>query len=824
MTKYIKILAYSLFLAVAAQPANGTEKIYKLWYTAPAANDGGVFEKDWSDRPTDADWERYSLPIGNGYMGASVFGRTDSERILLSDKTLHIRGLWGTETNTAFANVYLDFFHNNRKDYERSLTLNDGIQRVQYSYQGTTYKRTYFASYPDKIIAIKLTADQAASITFNLRIQIPYLVPFGALQRPDSITKGYLSGPTQTRFSGNGRTGRVVAESNDILSMRGETEYLKMIYEGRIKVIPYGGSIHANRTDDGNDWLHVEKADSAVILLTTGTNYKLQTSVFEGAPAGRLKNQADPHDEVVRTIEKASALGYEQLLERHSADYRQFFDRVKIDLGEALPVLPTDKLLKDYKEGKNSNYLEELMFQYGRYLLICSSRKGTLPPLLQGVWNQYELAPWNNNYTHNINIQMNYWPVFSTNLAELFESYVDYYKAYRPKAEQIASAYIRKHHPDAYSSKPGDNGWVIGAGAGPFFIGQPGGHSGPGTGGMTAKLFADYYYFTADDDILKEISYPAIAGMAQFFCKTLTDTLGHMLAYPSSSPEQFSKLTGKPYPTVGCAFDQQMIYETFNDVLKTSRILHRSNALTRRIKKLMPQLDPVIVGKSGQVKEYREEEYYDDIVLETNHRHISNLIGLYPGTLINHQSPQWIDAAQTTLNLRGDASTGWSMAHKLNLWARTGNGERAHQVLETLLKTAVADNLWTNCIAVLRSPFQIDANFGTTAGIAEMLLQSHEAYISPLPALPDNWQTGSYEGLVARGNFEISVQWKDKRITQLQIRSRKGMPCRIKLPDGGTLQLTDSKRHEVAYRLEEGNIASFGTQANEVYTFRCEEE
>lgn len=381
MTKYIKILAYSLFLAVAVQPANGTEKIYKLWYTAPAANDGGVFEKDWSDRPTDADWERYSLPIGNGYMGASVFGRTDSERILLSDKTLHIRGLWGTETNTAFANVYLDFFHNNRKDYERSLTLNDGIQRVQYSYQGTTYKRTYFASYPDKIIAIKLTADQAASITFNVRIQIPYLVPFGALQRPDSITKGYLSGPTQTRFSGNGRTGRVVAESNDILSMRGETEYLKMIYEGRIKVIPYGGSIHANRTDDGNDWLHVEKADSAVILLTTGTNYKLQTSVFEGAPAGRLKNQADPHDEVVRTIEKASALGYEQLLERHSADYRQFFDRVKIDLGEALPALPTDKLLKNYKEGKNSNYLEELMFQYGRYLLICSSRKGTLPPI-----------------------------------------------------------------------------------------------------------------------------------------------------------------------------------------------------------------------------------------------------------------------------------------------------------------------------------------------------------------------------------------------------------------------------------------------------------
>lgn len=817
-------LGFLLSLTALLQAADGKEKVYKLWYDRPAPNNGAVFEENWSDRPTDTDWERYSLPIGNGYMGASIFGRTDTERILLSDKTLHIKGLWGTETNTAFANIYMDFFHNSRENYERSLTLNNGLHQVRYKHQGTTYQRTCFASYPDKVTVIKLTANRAGSVSFHLRAQIPYLTPFGPLQRTDSITKGYLSGATQTRFSGNGRTGKVSAESDDILSLRGNTEHLNMIYEGRIKVIPYGGNVRAHHAADGNDWLSIEKADSAIVLLAIGTNYELKSSVFEGASEDRLKGNADPHDALVGIIEDASAKGYDCLLDRHLADYRHFFDRVHIDLGEEIPSIPTDKLLEAYKQGQYSNYLEELMFQYGRYLLISSSRKGTLPPLLQGVWNQYELAPWNNNYTHNINIQMNYWPAFSTNLAELFECYVDYYKAYLNRAEQVASNYIRKHHPQAYSAQKGGNGWIVGAGAGPFFIGEPGGHSGPGTGGMTAKLFADYYYFTADPQILKEVTYPAISGVARFFSKALTDTLGHMLAYPSSSPEQFSKLTGKPYPSVGCAFDQQMIYETFGDVLKTADILGKRDPLVRDIKKLMPRLDPVLIGKSGQVKEYREEEYYDDIVLEKHHRHISNLIGLYPGTVINSHTPQWLQAAQTTLNLRGDASTGWSMAHKLNLWARTANGERAHTVLQTLIQTAVLDNLWTNCIAVLRSPYQIDANFGTTAGIAEMLLQSHEGYIDPLPALPQCWHTGSYEGLVARGNFEVSARWADKQLQQLRIHSRRGLPCKVKVPFAQALQITDSHQKTVSYKVLPDGTVQFKTKPDEVYLLEKTDE
>lgn len=238
----------------------------------------------------------------------------------------------------------------------------------------------------------------------------------------------------------------------------------------------------------------------------------------------------------------------------------------------------------------------------------------------------------------------------------------------------------------------------------------------------------------------------------------------------------------------------------------------------------MPRLDPVLIGKSGQVKEYREEEYYDDIVLEKHHRHISNLIGLYPGTVINSHTPQWLQAAQTTLNLRGDASTGWSMAHKLNLWARTANGERAHTVLQTLIQTAVLDNLWTNCIAVLRSPYQIDANFGTTAGIAEMLLQSHEGYIDPLPALPQCWHTGSYEGLVARGNFEVSARWANKQLQQLHIHSRRGLPCKVKVPFAQALRITDSHQKKVSYKVLPDGTVQFKTKPDEVYLLEKTDE
>ena len=796
------------------------QKTYKLWYDTPAPNNGAVFRPDESDRPIDLDWENSSLPIGNGYMGASIFGRIDTERIQISDKTLHIKGLWGQETQTSFADLYIDFHHNTRGHYERSLTLNDGICRVNYEHNGVNYSREYFASYPDNVMVIRLTADRPGQLTFSARAQIPYIVPFGPLQRPDSVTIGYLSGQTQTRYSNNGRTGNVYADK-DIITLRGTTEYLHMIYEGQLKVIPYGGQLTSlNDSYNNNGTIHVEQADSALILFSLGTNYQLSSDIFLQPATEKLKNCPDPHQQITEVIDKATAKGYQKLLAGHEADYKKFFDRAQIDLGEGLPMVTTDRLLADYRKGKQSNYLEELLFQYGRYLLISTSRKGTLPPTLQGIWNQYELAPWNNNYTHNINTQMNYWPVFNTNLTELFESYVDYYKAYRKAGEQTASYYIKKFNPSAHSSQAGGDGWIVGAGAGAFYIAPPGGHSGPGTGGLTSKLFWDYYEFTSDINVLKEVSYPALSGLARFFSKTVRDTLGYALAYPSSSPEQFSKITRRPYPSMGCAFDQQMIYENYQNVLTAAAILAKQEPLLKQLKKQISLLDPVQVGHSGQIKEYREEENYDDIVLEKNHRHISNLAGLYPGTLINSNTLEWLEAAKVTLNLRGDKSTGWSMAHKINLWARTKDGNRAHQLLQTLVQTAVLDNLWTNCIAVLRSPYQIEANFGTTAGIAEMLLQSHEGYIAPLPALPEAWRTGSYDGLVARGNFEISAFWKDGSLTELGIRSRKGNVCTLNYPRIDKAIVTDSKGNKIKYQTEGGSKIYFKTKEAETYSVK----
>lgn len=466
MKSILKILLPACcFLATTVQPSVApkpphNKKVYKIWYDSPTLNEGGVFRSGETDRPIDVDWENRSLPIGNGYMGASVFGRTDSERLQITDKTLYIKGIWGYETQTAFADLYIDFFHTTRSNYQRSLTLNDAVCRVSYDHDRTHYEREYFISYPDKVLVVKLKANRSGKLSFTIRPQIPYQVPFGPLQRTDSVTKGYLSGRTVSRHSFNGRTGKIVA-NDSIITLRGETEYLRLIYEGQLQVIPSGGKMYGtNDANLDNGKISVENADSATILFTLGTNYKLESKTFVQPPHKKLEGNPDPHPQITETLAKASTRSYRELLNRHKKDYTSFFNRVRLDLGEKEPSIPTDRLLAEYKAGKRNNYLEELFFQYGRYLLISTSRKGTLPPTLQGVWNQYEQAPWNGNYTHNINIQMNYWPAFNTNLAELFESYVNYHKAYRDAAEAIADNYVKIHKPASYSSgKKKTDGW-----------------------------------------------------------------------------------------------------------------------------------------------------------------------------------------------------------------------------------------------------------------------------------------------------------------------------------------------------------------------------
>lgn len=787
-TRLFLLLIMCLFILPSA---SAQQKEYSLWYSQPAPNEGAENIVKSRGFPYDKYWERWSLPIGNGYMGACIFGRTDTERIQLTEKTFGVKGPYKKGGIGNFAEIYIEGIHHDQPlNYKRSLRLNDAISTVNYQYEGVNYTREYFANYPSNVIVVKLKADQPGKISFTLRPVLPYLHEYND--------------------EGTGRTGKVSAQ-NDLITLTGDIQFFRLPYEAQIKVIPSGGQLKAMNDESGNNGtIRIQQADSVVLLINAQTAYQLKSSVFTASPENKFTGNEHPHHAVSQCIQKAADKGYEALCKEHIADYQSLFSRVDLRLCDETPGIPTDSLLHDYQRGKESLYMDELLFQYGRYLLIASSRKGSLPPHLQGAWSQYEYAPWSGGYWHNINIQMNYWAAFNTNLAEVFIPYVEYNEAFRQSANEKATSYIKKNNPDALSAIPEENGWTIGTGANAFSIDSPGGHSGPGTGGFTTKLFWDYYDFTRDEDILKKHSYPAMLGMAKFLSKTLKPTEeGYLLADPSSSPEQYHN--GTTYQTKGCAFDQGMIWESFHDVLKAADILKEESPFLRTIKEQIGKLDAIQIGESGQIKEYREEKKYSDIG-DPRHRHISHLCALYPGTLINAETPEWLKAATVTLNNRGDKSTGWGVAHRLNLWARVKDGDMAYQRYQLLLKKYILENLWN-----MHPPFQIDGNLGGTAGVAEMLIQSHEGYINPLPALPAAWRDGSYEGLVARGNFVVSVFWKQGLMTQMDVLSRAGGECVIQYKDIANFTIKDAKGKKVKTIRESKNRIRFATQKGNTY-------
>lgn len=796
----LKVLAISLAFATAipavsfagiatteadTMTADATkEKTLKLWYDEPAPN-------------SDEGWENWSMPLGNGYMGANVFGLTDTERVQITEVSLVDPYPYGVNN---FAEVYIDFGHTYEDvtNYSRDLVLNNSVSNVKYDFGGVSYTREYFTSYPDKVMVMRFTASQSGKLDFTLRPTIPYLCDY-----------------RETEGDSKAKTGTVTA-SGDTVTLSGNMQYYDIDFEGQFKVVPTGGSMTAN--DNGT--ITVSGADSAVVIVAVGTNYVLNSTAFTASIKQKTAGNAHPHEKVTQYIADAAAKGYDVLYANHEADYRELFARAVVDLGGKAPDYTTDVLLANYKNNAGTLaerlYLEELYFQYGRYLLICSSRKGTLPGNLQGIWNVYQKPAWTAGYWHNINIQMNYWPAFNTNLAELFESYADLNKAFREAAEANADKYLTEiGSADIAELGTGENGWAVGTGVSPFTVEKPqaAGHSGPGTGGLTTKLFWDYYDFTRSQSVLEETTYPTLLGMDKFLNKVLIDVDGKLLASPSASPEQcINGVYPNYYHTIGCMFDQQMIYENHLDTIKAAEILGiTDDEAVETAKAQLALLDPVAIGYSGQIKEYREENYYGEIG-QYEHRHVSQLVGLYPGQSINSSTPAWLDAAKVTLTERGDGTSGWSYAHRANLWARAYEGNNAYDQFQKVLKQCTLTNLWD-----IHPPFQIDGNFGNTAAVAEMLLQSHEGFIAPLAALPDAWAVGSYRGLTARGNFEVGADWANGKVSKFVITSNSGEECSVKYYNLASATVTDDDGNEVEFTAN-GDVITFNTEIGKTYT------
>ncbi len=717
--------------------AGSPGKTLRLWYDEPAPD-------------SDAGWVNRSIPMGNGYMGVNVFGGTASERIQITENSLYSstegRGLRRGGLNN-FAEVYIDFGHNNTSNYERALNLNKGLSHVKYEHDDVEYSREYLTSYPDKVMAIRLIASKAGTLSFTLRPTIPFL--------------------------DDGKFGSVVAK-DDTITLSGVMRYFNVQYEGQFKVIPAGGTMKA-ANNESQGTITVSDADSAVILIAVGTNYQLDPKVFlTTTNADKLAGFPHPHAKVTGYLADAAAKSYEQLLTNHQADYTELYDRVSLNLGSTEPAIPTDEMVDAYPGGDSSRYLEELAFQFGRYMLICSCRAGTLPPNLQGIWNVYKNPPWASQYLHDTNVQMALAPAFSTNLPELFESYVGYFNAFVPRQRLYATEFIKQFNP-AQIDLRGDNGW-----SGPFWTNPynvPGRSivAGFGTGSWIAQMFWDYYDYTRDRSLLADTVYPVMYGQANFVSRFVRDVNGVLLANPSSSPEQ------KFRDTVGTTFDQQMFYENHHNTLTAAQILGRSDSRLATFETQLPLLDPIQIGKSGHIKEFRQEQYYGEIG-DPTHRHNSMLLGLYPGQLINNTTPAWLDAAKVSLTKRTHKShIGWSRAEKISMWARVHDGEEAYTSYKALLGGNFLHNLFNDHRG---GPlFQADGNYGATAGVAEMLLQSHDHVVAPLTAMPAAWSEGSYRGLLSRGHFEVSAQWSDGHASQLEVLSKSGGTLELRYPN-----------------------------------------
>ncbi len=767
------VTVLGLSLGFSAEISAWGEEALRLWYDHPASV--------WTE----------ALPIGNGRLGAMVFGGTAEEHLQFNESKIwtgkpheyHHEGAVNSlaqmrqllnegrrlkresaelekagkpeearvKMETAkerqkaaqalgmkefmsiplrqtayqpFGDLRLSFVgHTNVAHYQRELNLEEAISRVSYEVDGVRFTRECFATFPDQVIALRLSADKPGRISFSARLNSPH---------PGTRTARRLE---------------------DQLALFGQVEDGGVRFEARLRVVSKGGTIAV--TDES---IRVENADSATLILAGASSFKNFRDI-----------SADPAERTATTLAKVSTKSFEQLSRAHVADHQNLFRRVTLDLGKtARANLPTNQRLEHFASGDDPD-LVALTFQYGRYLLIASSRAGGQPANLQGIWNDSLKPSWDSKWTVNINTEMNYWPAEVANLSECADPLFDLIADCAITGRKTAQAHY------------GARGWVLHhntdlwRGTAPINSSDHG--IWPSGGAWLCQHLWERFQFTGDRDFLEQRAYPLMREAALFFTDYLVrDPLtGKLVSGPSNSPEQGGLVMGP-------AMDHQIIRALFASTAQAARLLGKDPAIANQLDSLRREIAPNYIGRHGQLQEWLEDE--DDP--RNTHRHVSHLWAVFPGSEITPQTPDLFAAARQSLRFRGDAATGWSMGWKVNLWARFQDGDHALLILKNLLTpinqkgSKGGGGMYPNLFDA-HPPFQIDGNFGATSGIAEMLLQSHQEEIALLPALPKAWANGKVKGLCARGGIEVAMEWAGGKVTRYELRARAPKPVRVRV-------------------------------------------